>query len=226
MGEIGKALSKKYHYKVDVIENVPVLRPTKWREKVDFIYRKISTFHQKMLLEINSEVSVVMVTYNGERYIKEQLLSIVNQTKRPSEIIIVDDASTDNTVNLISDLAKKSRIKIKLFVNQENMGACKTFNKALLECSGDLIFLADQDDFWYQDKIEKMVDIMILDTTIGCCICDVDLSDSKLNMLGLSMNESVIRRGRRLNDRVMGAAACYRSNLIDFALPILTRSLP
>jgi len=165
-------------------------------------------------------VSVVMATYNGELYIKEQILSIVNQTKPPSEIIIVDDASTDNTVNLILELTKSIRIEIKLFVNKENMGVCKTFNKALLECSGDLIFLADQDDFWYENKIEKMEDIMISDKTLGCCICNVDLSDGNLNMLGLTMNESVIRRGRRINDRVMGAASCYRSSLIDFAMPI------
>jgi glycosyltransferase involved in cell wall biosynthesis len=166
------------------------------------------------------KVSVAMATYNGVHYVSEQLLSIIRQTRQPDEIIIVDDASTDDTVNVLSALCKKNNIHIKLLVNNTNLGVCKTFDRAIRQCSGDILFLADQDDFWYPAKIEKMLDVMTLDHTLGCCISDVDLADECLKPLGLSMNESVLKRGRQLDDRVMGAASCFRSSLIKFATPI------
>lgn len=166
------------------------------------------------------KVSVAMATYNGMYHISDQLLSITRQTRPPDEIIIVDDASTDDTLNVISGLCLNSKIEIKLLINSTNLGVCRTFDRAISQCSGDFIFLADQDDFWYPMKIEKMLDVMTSDHSLGCCICDVDLADERLQPLGLTMNESVLKRGRRLDDRVMGAAACFRSNLIKLATPI------
>lgn len=102
-------------------------------------------------------ISVAMTTYNGEKYISKQLESILAQTVPVDEIIIFDDGSTDNTAQIISQL---NNPKIKFFVNDHNVGYIKNFYKAISRCSGDFIFLSDQDDIWVSNKVERMVRIM------------------------------------------------------------------
>lgn len=102
-------------------------------------------------------ISVAMTTYNGEKYIFKQLESILTQTVPVDEIIIFDDGSTDNTAQIISQL---NNPKIKFFVNDHNVGYIKNFYKAISRCSGDFIFLSDQDDIWVSNKVERMVRIM------------------------------------------------------------------
>ena len=101
-------------------------------------------------------VSIALCTYNGERYLREQLDSIVNQSYSPLELIAVDDHSADNTLSILREYAEKYSF-IKIFSNPENLGYIRNFEKALKLCSGDLIALSDQDDIWIFDKIEKQV---------------------------------------------------------------------
>lgn len=106
--------------------------------------------------------SVAMTTYNGEKYIKEQLMSILTQTVPANEIIICDDCSKDNTVNIIEKIVKENTTmtEIKLYRNKSNLGYIKNFYQAISLTKGDYIFLSDQDDIWHLDKIEKMSTIM------------------------------------------------------------------
>ncbi|MDP3467600.1 MAG: glycosyltransferase family 2 protein [Daejeonella sp.] len=101
-------------------------------------------------------VSIALCTYNGEAYLREQLDSIVNQSYSPIEVIAVDDYSSDNTLNILKEYSEKYP-SIKLFVNSENLGYIRNFEKALQLCSGDFIALSDQDDIWDLQKIEKQV---------------------------------------------------------------------
>lgn len=101
-------------------------------------------------------ISVAMCTYNGEKYLKSQLDSILNQTILPDEIIICDDCSKDSTINIITAYQKKHPI-IKLFINETNLGLIKNFEKAINQCTDGLVFLSDQDDIWYQNKIEEVL---------------------------------------------------------------------
>ena len=101
-------------------------------------------------------VSIALCTYNGEAYIREQLDSIVNQSYSPLELIAVDDCSTDNTLHILQEYAAKYPF-IKVFVNPENLGYIRNFEKALQLCSGNFIALSDQDDIWDLKKIEKQV---------------------------------------------------------------------
>lgn len=102
-------------------------------------------------------ISVVMATYNGESYIEQQLDSIVNQTLKPTEIVIVDDCSTDNTVSFINKYLNKTLLTdIKLTRNKKNLGINKTFQEAFIKATGDIIFISDQDDIWVHNKIETM----------------------------------------------------------------------
>lgn len=97
-----------------------------------------------------------MATYNGEKYLEEQLDSIINQSYKNIEIIIVDDCSKDNTVAIVKKYQSKFDF-IKLFVNEKNSGVTPTFEKAIIECKGTFIAIADQDDIWELNKIEILV---------------------------------------------------------------------
>lgn len=106
--------------------------------------------------ENNLLVSIAMASYNGEKYIKEQLDSIISQTYTNIEIVITDDCSKDNTVNIIKEY-QASYPFIFLFVNEQNKGVTKTFERAVTESNGAFIAFCDQDDIWMPNKIETLV---------------------------------------------------------------------
>ena len=103
------------------------------------------------------KLSVALCSYHGEHYIKEQLLSILNQTKVVDEIIVCDDGSTDGTVGVVEEVKRGCDVTIKIYINKQPIGVCANFAKAMQLCSGDIIFLSDQDDAWREDKVEHIV---------------------------------------------------------------------
>jgi glycosyltransferase involved in cell wall biosynthesis len=105
---------------------------------------------------MEKKVSVVMCTYNGAKYLREQLETIVNQTYPIYEMIIQDDCSTDNTVEILNEYAEKYHY-ICLMINKQTKGANENFFSAFECATGDYISIADQDDIWELDKIEKQV---------------------------------------------------------------------
>ncbi|MDO4623500.1 MAG: glycosyltransferase [Eubacteriales bacterium] len=108
------------------------------------------------------KISAALAAYNGEKYIEEQLDSIRCQTRVPDEVIVVDDASTDGTWDILVEYRKKyPAFPLQLFRNAENRGFRNNFLTALTECSGDLQFLADQDDIWEPDKVRIMADMFV-----------------------------------------------------------------
>lgn len=102
-------------------------------------------------------VSVLMSTYNGAAFIQEQLTSLLDQTYRPLELIVIDDASADNTVEIIEAIKKETETPIHIYRNPKNKGYNKNFTEGLQWCNGELIAYADQDDKWLPQKIEKLV---------------------------------------------------------------------
>lgn len=107
------------------------------------------------------KTSVAMATYNGEKYILEQLESIRKQTKSIDEVVISDDCSSDNTCMVIKNYIKKyNLVNWHLLENDENQGYCKNFFKAMYATTGDLIYLSDQDDVWLENKVEVMSNII------------------------------------------------------------------
>ena len=100
--------------------------------------------------------SVALCTYNGVEFLAQQLNSIINQTKPVDEIIICDDGSTDATCSLVRQYIKESSIRIRLFQNTVNVGYIFNFEQAISLCSGDVIFLSDQDDEWMPHKVETI----------------------------------------------------------------------
>jgi len=97
-------------------------------------------------------VSIALATYNGERFLKEQLDSILEQSYTDIEIIACDDCSTDSTPQILEDYQKKDS-RLKVYFNEKNLGFKKNFEKCISLCDGDYIALSDQDDVWTKDHI-------------------------------------------------------------------------
>ena len=126
-------------------------------------------------------VSVCMGTYNGETYIEQQLNTILRQTKAPEEVILCDDGSTDNTVSIIERFIRKNGLdgKWKLYRNKINKGYPSNFYYACSLCNEEIVFLADQDDIWKNDKIEKMCRVMEKNPGAKSVCCKFNLMDEK-----------------------------------------------
>lgn len=106
-------------------------------------------------------ISVAMATYNGAQYITEQLDSICNQSRKVDEMILVDDCSSDSTVELIENYMQGHlECNIKLYKNESNLGYKKNFYKALSLCVGDIVLLCDQDDVWMDNKVETLCHVL------------------------------------------------------------------
>lgn len=167
-------------------------------------------------------VSVCIATYNGQRFIREQLESILSQLSGEDEIIVSDDGSTDATLSVIESL-HDSRIKI---IEGPRRGINANFNNALSHATGNVIFLADQDDVWLPGKVEKCIEVLK--------ICDLVLHDAiitdecltpqnKTLFLELNIKEGFIPNFIR--NRFTGCCMAFRREILDYILPIPDSSI-
>ena len=128
-------------------------------------------------------IYVALCTYNGEHYIHEQLESVLNQTMPVDEIVVCDDGSSDNTLQIIESLNKNTQTDIRIYRNEKNLGPALNFQKAINLCLGDIVFLSDQDDIWYNNKVQVMVD-WFKDNPAQCvAFSDADLIDDANNLI-------------------------------------------
>ena len=104
--------------------------------------------------------SVALCSYNGEKYIHQQIDSILSQTHRPSEIVVCDDGSTDRTPEILVEYQKQYPEIFRIHFNEINLRSVKNFEKAISLCSKEIIFLSDQDDIWAENKAEKIVSFL------------------------------------------------------------------
>lgn len=105
---------------------------------------------------MNALVSIALCTYNGENHLRQQMESLINQTYPFLEIVVCDDASTDGTVLLLEEYRQKDD-RVKLILNEKNIGYLKNFERSIKSCSGKFIAPSDQDDVWKLNKIEILV---------------------------------------------------------------------
>jgi glycosyltransferase involved in cell wall biosynthesis len=166
------------------------------------------------------KISIAMATYNGAEYIGEQLQSFVDQVRQPDEVVIVDDCSSDNTVQLIQAFAQRAPFDIRVSVNEENLGYAGNFNAALQGTKGDLVFLSDQDDVWFPDKIEYMLILSQEKPNYLIYMNDALLTGAELNSCNLTKFGQVKSTGLGDESFVMGCCCAIRRELLDFALPI------
>lgn len=123
-----------------------------------------------------------MATYNGEKYVREQLESIWNQSVKPDEIIISDDASSDNTIAIVESFQKQSGAPVTLIKNSENRGFIQNFHTALTYANGDIVFLSDQDDIWLPGRIAACTDLFSGHPEILSLSCGLIVSDGTKNV--------------------------------------------
>lgn len=129
-------------------------------------------------------ISVALASYNGQEYIIRQLNSIKNQTVAVDEVIICDDGSTDNTVSLCRDfISENSLDNWRVFENEKNVGFCLNFYGAIEKCSGDIIFLSDQDDEWTDNRVEVMTACMQSHPEISVLSSRYDIIDKDSNVI-------------------------------------------
>ncbi len=129
------------------------------------------------------KLSIAMTTYNGSRYIFEQLDSFAKQSIKPDEIIICDDCSKDNTLEIIEKFKVKSGLNIIIIKNPHNLGVIKNFEKAIANTTGDIIFLSDQDDYWFPSKLKDYSDAFVSHQDVDLIFSDVQIADKDLKPL-------------------------------------------
>lgn len=172
-------------------------------------------------------ISIALATYNGERFIREQIDSILNQTLSDFEIIVCDDCSADNTVNIIKDYATKDS-RIKIYTNVRNLGFKKNFEHILTLCHGDYIAFCDQDDIWVPDHLQVLLEKI---ENHDCVCANAQMIDDNGNPMGITMrdfipvhilptNNEFFYKHELYGNIVQGAACMIRRGLLEKALPI------
>lgn len=135
--------------------------------------------------------SIVLLTYNGEKYLMQQLKSIKNQTYRPIKLIVSDDASTDKTVEIakqFADLNQEDEFEVEVVANLQNKGRAGNRNSIIDRIEGEFVFLADQDDIWDKDKVKKQIDFLKKYPECFAVSCDRRLVDRNGKQLLSSEN--------------------------------------
>lgn len=107
-----------------------------------------------------ARLSVVLATFNGEAFVAEQLQSLIDQTRLPDELVVVDDASTDRTVEIVREFARTAPFPVEVVVQPDHVGTCDTFEEGFRRARGDILVICDQDDRWKPEKLAVMADRM------------------------------------------------------------------
>lgn len=166
------------------------------------------------------KISIAMATYNGGAFLREQLDSLSSQTRRPDELVITDDQSTDNTLAIAQDFSKSAPFTVRIECNSHRLGITNNFSKALSLCTGELIMLCDQDDIWMPEKIAVLEQIAHQNSDKACFVSDAALADETLVPSGASKREQILASGLPEEAMVMGCCATFRRELMQLLLPI------
>jgi hypothetical protein len=184
-------------------------------------------------------ISVALATYQGARFLGEQLESIATQASPPDELVVSDDGSTDGTVALVDEFAARAPFPVRRHVNDERLGAARNFAAAIARCEGDVIALADQDDVWLPQKLARLRAAFAGPGPVGLAFSDCDLIDERSRPLGTTAWSAIALRARerdalahddafrvllarqhRAGGTVTGATMAFRADVAGVALPL------
>lgn len=170
-------------------------------------------------MNMGIKVSVAMATYNGEKYIYEQMQSILDNLSNLDEIVVSDDGSTDRTLEIIRSF-NDSRIRI---ITGPKKGVVFNFENAIRHCTGKFIFLSDQDDVWMPDKVQKVLNHFER-TGCTCVIHDAEIVDKNLKKIAPSyFGFRGIKKGNFMNivkPGYLGCCMAFTSDMAAYILPI------
>jgi hypothetical protein len=179
-------------------------------------------------------ISVAMCTFNGARFLGAQLKSIAAQRRPPDEVVICDDGSSDGSIDIVQDFARRSSFSTRIVVNSETLGSTKNFEKAISLCRGEIVVLADQDDVWYPRKVDRLEYAFLQSSMVVAAFSDADLigNDSRpirsrlWSTLSFGPDEQEqCKNGGTFNvlirhPVVTGATMAFRRQLFDLVAPI------
>ena len=166
-------------------------------------------------------ISVCIATYNGSKYIKQQLDSILWQLGEDDEVIVVDDSSSDDTVYIINSL-KDHRVKV--IKNNHNKGVISTFSRSISLAKGDIIFLSDQDDIWLPNKVELIMSTFKRHPNSTLCLSDAQIINSNNRIIYDSYFK--IRGGfssglvsNIVKNKYLGCTIAFKRSMNKYILP-------
>ena len=167
-------------------------------------------------------ISVAVATYNGERYVKEQIESILKNLTAEDEIVVSDDGSSDRTVAILKEY-QNGGTKVRI-VKGPGKGIKQNINEALSHCRGRYIFLADQDDVWIDGKVARVMEVLGKN---GCKLVCHDAQVMNADLTETLMESFFSYRGSKagfwenlLKNRYMGCCMAFDAGLLSYVLPI------
>jgi glycosyltransferase involved in cell wall biosynthesis len=173
-----------------------------------------------------------MTTYNGERFLKEQLDSILRQSRQVDELVVCDDGSVDGTVNILNEFYSTAPFPVRIIINEKNLGVTRNFEKAISLCEGDIIVLCDQDDVWLPDKVKILESVFLINADCEMVFTNalvVDEGNNPLNELWSNYgfderNQKILKDGNGLrlfveDNMVTGATAAIAKQFFEEAAP-------
>lgn len=169
-----------------------------------------------------------MATYNGEKYLREQLNSILHQSIQDYEVVISDDCSDDNTITILEEYAEKDK-RFRIYVNDRNLGFKDNFQSAINRCQGEYIALCDQDDIWLPNHLEYLLSLIKNDGSLACADAVLIDEDGKETGVTLSYMDGmdfvpensldIARHILLAGNSFQGASMMMGSKLLKYALP-------
>jgi glycosyltransferase involved in cell wall biosynthesis len=161
------------------------------------------------------KISVALCTFNGERFIQEQLQSILGQSRLPDELVVCDDGSTDHTVEILETFAGSSPFPVRVMCNPIKLGPAQNFGQAIALCTGDLMAFCDQDDRWMPEKLARFENAFTKDSKLAYAFSDARMCDENGTDLGYLLWTSVyfVGRLRRMFDAGKGFEVLLRQNV-------------
>lgn len=166
------------------------------------------------------KVSIAMATYNGGEYLQGQLDSFLAQTRRPDELVVCDDGSTDGTMDTLERFAELADFDVKIVRNSQNLGFVRNFEKCMRICTGDVIFLSDQDDVWFENKVGTVEGEFVAHPDVVVIAHDARLVDENLQCYGATMRSQSLAGFGSDDSVVSGAVTALRRRFLGHALPI------
>jgi hypothetical protein len=182
--------------------------------------------------KIPETISVALCTYNGQRFLEEQLASLETQERRPDELVVCDDRSMDKTVPMLESFARTASFPVRIHVNPVNLGSTMNFDRAMRLCAGSLIAFCDQDDIWHSTRLSACARVLQEDPGLGLVFSNGQLIDdtgaqSPARLWDQFTFNSAIRERIRHGDMlplvryrfVTGATVMFRTQLREYICP-------
>lgn len=189
--------------------------------------------HRNGSADGEARISVAMCTFNGERYLREQLDSIANQTRPPGELVICDDRSTDDTMAILKQFQAEVSFPVLIIQNAMRLGSTRNFDQSIGLCRNEFIALCDQDDRWKPEKLERLSNALIENPFMGGVFSDAALIDGDSRPTGGGLfarhnfTSAILRNFIACptstllkHDVVTGATLMFRASVRRYCSPI------